>query len=121
MAALPQDVSTVGRPSADVRIAKWAADQWAGDNAKLLDPNEDALQGGTSVLVEGDKIKEVSQKPIKAPKADVVDCAGKTLMPAIINTHTHPSDTRDASSSSGSEPSTVSTVPFVKAACGDAR
>ncbi|MBL8707116.1 MAG: amidohydrolase family protein [Rhodospirillales bacterium] len=58
-------------------------------NAKLLDPNEDALQGGTSVLVEGDKIKEVSQKPIKAPKADVIDCGGKTLMPGLIDCHVH--------------------------------
>src|SRR5262245_23890978 len=58
-------------------------------NAKLLDPNEDALQGGTSVLVEGDKIKEVSSKPIKAPKADVVDCGGKTLMPGLIDCHVH--------------------------------
>ena len=46
-------------------------------NAKLLDPNEDALQGGTSVLIEGDKIKEVSQKPIKAPKADVLKAIQK--------------------------------------------
>lgn len=58
-------------------------------NAKLLDPNADALQGGTSVLVEGDKIKEVSSKPIKAPKADVIDCAGKTLMPGLIDCHVH--------------------------------
>ena len=36
-------------------------------NAKLLDPHADALQGGVSVLVEGETIREVSVKPIKAP------------------------------------------------------
>lgn len=58
-------------------------------NAKLLDPNQDALQGGASVLVEGDKIKEVSTKPIKAPKAQAVDCGGRTIMPGLIDCHVH--------------------------------
>jgi len=50
-------------------------------NARLLDPYADALAGGMSVLVEGETIREVSPKPIKAPKADVIDCKGLTLMP----------------------------------------
>ena len=29
-------------------------------NAKLLDPRADALEGGISVLVEGDTVREVS-------------------------------------------------------------
>ena len=44
-------------------------------NANLLDPDADALQGGVSVLVEGDLIREVSPKAIKAAKADVIDKA----------------------------------------------
>ena len=35
-------------------------------NANLLDPRTDALQGGFSVLVEGETIREVSAKAIKA-------------------------------------------------------
>jgi imidazolonepropionase-like amidohydrolase len=58
-------------------------------NAKLLDPNKDALEGGVSVLVEGDTIREVSSKPIKAPKAQVIDCGGRTLMPGLIDCHVH--------------------------------
>jgi imidazolonepropionase-like amidohydrolase len=58
-------------------------------NAKLLDPNADALAGGVSVLVEGDKIREVSSKPIKAPKAAAIDCGGRTLMPGLIDCHVH--------------------------------
>ena len=58
-------------------------------NAKLLDPYADVLQGGTSVLVEGETIREVSAKPIKATKADVIDCKGRTLMPGLIDCHVH--------------------------------
>ena len=58
-------------------------------NAKLLDPYSDALRGGMSVLVEDELIREVSAKPIKAPKAAVIDCKGKTLMPGLIDCHVH--------------------------------
>ena len=58
-------------------------------NAKLLDPHADALQGGVSVLVEGETIREVSAKAIKAPNADVIDCKGRTLMPGLIDCHVH--------------------------------
>ena len=58
-------------------------------NAKLLDPRADALQGGVSVLVEGELIREVSATRIKAPRALVVDCKGRTLMPGLIDSHVH--------------------------------
>ena len=58
-------------------------------NANLLDPHADALRGGVSVLVEGETIREVTAKPIKAPKADVIDCKGRTLMPGLIDCHVH--------------------------------
>ena len=38
-------------------------------NMKLLDPNWDETRGGYEVLVEGDLIKEVSNKPIKSKNA----------------------------------------------------
>jgi imidazolonepropionase-like amidohydrolase len=58
-------------------------------NAGFLDPHADAVQGGYSVLVEGETIREVSAKPIKAPKAGVIDCKGRTLMPGLIDCHVH--------------------------------
>jgi len=58
-------------------------------NASLLDPRMDALQGGVSVLVEGDTVREVSAKPIRAAKADAIDCKGRTLMPGLIDCHAH--------------------------------
>ena len=41
------------------------------------------------LLVEGDTIKELSDKPIKAAEADVIDCGGRTLMPGLIDCHVH--------------------------------
>jgi len=43
-------------------------------NLRLLDPNWKEARGGYEVLIEGDTIKEVSAKPIKARGAAVVDC-----------------------------------------------
>jgi imidazolonepropionase-like amidohydrolase len=58
-------------------------------NLKLLDPRWTEARGGYEVLVEGDLIKEVSPKPIKAAKAQVVDCGKRTLMPGLIDCHVH--------------------------------
>jgi imidazolonepropionase-like amidohydrolase len=58
-------------------------------NCELLDPRWDAPRGGYSVLVEGDSIKEVSNKPIRSAKATTVDCGKRTLMPGLIDCHVH--------------------------------
>jgi imidazolonepropionase-like amidohydrolase len=58
-------------------------------NLSLLDPNWKEARGGYEVLVEGDTIKEVSSKPIKASKATVINCGKRTLMPGLIDCHVH--------------------------------
>jgi len=58
-------------------------------NFQLLEPEVGELQGGFELLVEGDKVKETSGKPIKAQAADVVDCGGRTMMPGLIDSHVH--------------------------------
>jgi imidazolonepropionase-like amidohydrolase len=58
-------------------------------NFEILDPEAGELRGGHELVVEGDKIKEVSAKPIKLADADVVDCGGRTLMPGLIDSHVH--------------------------------
>ena len=58
-------------------------------NLSLLDPNWKEARGGYEVLVEGDTIKEVSNKPIKASKAAVINCGRRTLMPGLIDCHVH--------------------------------
>jgi imidazolonepropionase-like amidohydrolase len=58
-------------------------------NARLLDPTTGELAGGSSVLVEGERIREVASRPIHAAGATVLDCGGRTLMPGLIDCHVH--------------------------------
>ena len=58
-------------------------------NFEMLDPEAGELRGGHELVVEGEKIREVSAKPIKLAEADVVDCGGRTLMPGLIDSHVH--------------------------------
>ncbi len=58
-------------------------------NLSLLDPRWDEPRAGYEVLVDGDSIREVSSRPIKAPGARIVDCGKKTLMPGLIDCHVH--------------------------------
>jgi imidazolonepropionase-like amidohydrolase len=55
----------------------------------LLDPTRDRLVGGHEVLVEDGLIREVSDKPIRAPDAAVLSCGKRTLMPGLIDCHVH--------------------------------
>ena len=58
-------------------------------NAPLLDATAPERREGHHVLVEGEVIREVSDRPIKAPGAAVFDLAGRTLMPGLIDAHVH--------------------------------
>lgn len=62
-------------------------------NLALLDPGRadaaDGPQGGWSLLIEGDRIKEASAKPIKAKDATVIDCGGRTALPGLVDCHVH--------------------------------
>ena len=58
-------------------------------NGKLFDGLWAETLDGLEVLVENDRIKEVSDKPISATTARVVDLGGRTLMPGLIDAHFH--------------------------------
>ncbi|MFC7540459.1 amidohydrolase family protein [Siccirubricoccus deserti] len=58
-------------------------------NLRLFDGLADTLAEGIEILVEGDRIKEVADTPIASAVARVVDCAGRTLMPGLIDAHVH--------------------------------
>jgi len=56
---------------------------------RFLDPRKDDLREGFEVLVEGDRIKEVSDRPIKSSQAVRVNIGDRTLMPGLIDAHVH--------------------------------
>ena len=59
------------------------------ENAALLDVARSERRPGTNVLVDGDRIAEVSDAAIRAPGARRVDVGGRTLMPGLIDAHVH--------------------------------
>ena len=59
------------------------------ENATLFNGTAPETPDGMFVLVEGNRIKEVSDRPIKSDSADKIDCSGKTLMPGMIDNHVH--------------------------------
>ena len=58
-------------------------------NARLFDGETDHLRDNISVLVEGDRIREVSDRAIASASADSIDLRGRTLMPGLIDAHFH--------------------------------
>src|SRR5262245_32730255 len=59
-------------------------------NATLLDPATGSLSDGAAVLVEGDRIRDVSLRANRsASGALTIDCGGRTLMPGLIDCHVH--------------------------------
>lgn len=60
-------------------------------NAQLIDATRNEAREGFDVLVEGSRIKEVSDKPIKVAGEGIreLDINGKTLMPGLIDAHVH--------------------------------
>jgi imidazolonepropionase-like amidohydrolase len=56
---------------------------------RCLDPQRSELLEGVDVLVENDRIREVSDRRIAAASAERIDLAGKTLMPGLIDCHVH--------------------------------
>jgi imidazolonepropionase-like amidohydrolase len=56
---------------------------------RFLDPRRGESIDGLEVLVEGDRVKEVSDRPLAAASATRIDLAGRTLMPGLIDAHLH--------------------------------
>src|SRR5258707_4671258 len=58
-------------------------------NCTVLDTVAGALLPGHNVVVEGETIREVSDRPVKSARATPIDLKGRTLMPGLIDTHVH--------------------------------
>ncbi|HET8883458.1 MAG TPA: amidohydrolase family protein [Solimonas sp.] len=59
------------------------------ENATLFDGVSADTPDGMFVLVEGQHIREVSERPIRNDRAQRIDCSGRTLMPGLIDNHVH--------------------------------
>jgi adenine deaminase len=57
-------------------------------NAMVFDGVEAELRE-RHVLIEGDRIKEIRESPIRSDGARVIDIRGRTLMPGLIDAHVH--------------------------------
>src|ERR1700722_3339114 len=58
-------------------------------NARIFDGVQSEYLEETVVVVEGDRIVAVDRSPRASIGGDVVDVAGKTLMPGLIDAHCH--------------------------------
>ena len=56
---------------------------------RFLDPRQDELRDGIEVLVEDDRVKEVSDCPIQSASVTRIALGGRTLMPGLIDAHLH--------------------------------
>ncbi len=62
------------------------------NNVRVFDGKGTALSAPTNVLVRGNKIERISTSPIptdRSANTTVVDGAGRTLMPGLIDMHSH--------------------------------
>lgn len=59
------------------------------NNVNIFNGTEDRLYENHHVLIEGNLIKKISAQPIDVAGATVIDGAGRTLMPGLIDNHVH--------------------------------
>jgi imidazolonepropionase-like amidohydrolase len=83
----PGDHSSPRIAAQDLDVS--AAPQVLFQNVRVWDGTSEALTGTTQVLVEGNTIKAIGEVMTADAKATVIDGGGRTLMPGLIDSHTH--------------------------------
>jgi imidazolonepropionase-like amidohydrolase len=79
-----------------MRTSGQTADTVVFENARII-VGDGRVIDGASFIVSGGRITQVGRGTLRAPAGAMrVSLAGKTVMPAIIDTHTHLSQMRDA-------------------------
>lgn len=59
-------------------------------NARIVDGSGPESSGECDVLIEGERIREIADRPITARSAEVINLGGRILMPGLIDCHAHP-------------------------------
>ena len=58
-------------------------------NCRVFDGHAADCAEGLDVVVEGNRIREIAERPVSLADALVVDVGGRTLMPGLIDAHVH--------------------------------
>lgn len=58
-------------------------------NAKIFDGRSEQLTEPMSVLVEGNKIKQIAPSIAAPQAASVIDAGGRVMLPGFIDSHSH--------------------------------
>ena len=58
-------------------------------NCRIFDGYDSELAEGRDVLIENDRIKEISDRQIRTQHAREIDVRGRVLMPGLIDCHVH--------------------------------
>lgn len=58
-------------------------------NAGIVDVQAPTVREGQQVVVEGERIREVTDEPVRLSDAYEIDLSGRVLMPGLIDCHNH--------------------------------
>lgn len=58
-------------------------------HATIFDGDSEELVENGTVVIEGDRIREVTSGEVRLNDSRVIDCGGRYLMPGLINCHVH--------------------------------
>ncbi|MCC7502483.1 MAG: amidohydrolase family protein [Flavobacteriales bacterium] len=74
---------------ADVPAPAHGAKRILFRNVRIFDGTSTTLSAPSQVLIVGNSIAQISTEPIESDSAMVIEGGGRTLMPGLIDAHTH--------------------------------
>jgi imidazolonepropionase-like amidohydrolase len=58
-------------------------------NANVFDSAAGVMRPGSTIVIEGDRFAAVTQEPIAVDDAELIDAAGRAVLPGLIDAHVH--------------------------------